>query len=116
MNILPNADTAIIPIGKFTEYCLHPIRGKGKAYAFEHALGYALTNPERLIENIRNSLPCFDATCKGKTAFGIIYEVAMQLVGENGKTATVLTSWIIENDTESARLTSAYVKKRRTNK
>ncbi|MCL2633328.1 MAG: hypothetical protein FWD34_02315 [Oscillospiraceae bacterium] len=115
MNILPNADKAVIPVRKFTEYALHPVKGKGKAYAFEQALGYDLTNYNILIKNIKDSLIKFKATSKGDNGFGIKYEVLMILRGENGKSANVLTSWIVEHNGET-RLTSAYITNREVEK
>jgi len=51
LNILPEAEDAVIPVEKLTDYALHPIKGKGKAIAFDRALGYNLTNADKLIEN-----------------------------------------------------------------
>ena len=113
MEVLLNADQAIISIEKFTEYALHPIKGKGKALAFEQALGYNLSNAEKLMDNIRTNLNNFEAKLKGDNAFGLKYEVLMNLTGENGKTASVMTSWILEYEVDYPRLTSAYVKNRR---
>jgi hypothetical protein len=76
-------------------------------------LGYDLKNIEKLIENIRQNINCFEAKCKGDNGFGIKYEVLMELTGENGKSAHVLTGWIIEYGSEYPRLTSAYVTNRR---
>jgi hypothetical protein len=39
-----------------------------------------------------------------------------RLVGENGKTADVMTAWIDDIQTGEMRLTSAYVKKRKDGK
>jgi hypothetical protein len=113
MKILPNADSAVIPLAKFTDYALSPIKGKGQARAFERALGYNLSNVEKLIDNIRRNLKNFEATPKGDNGYGQKYEVIMNLVGENGETATVLTAWIVEHKSGETRLTSAYVKSRR---
>jgi len=113
MNILPNADKALIPIRKFTEYALHPIKSKGKAYAFEHSLGYSLSNVDKLVANIRQNLKKFEAKPKGDNGYGMKYEVLMELFGENGRSANVLTSWIVEHKSGDTVLTSAYIKNRR---
>ncbi|MDR0461652.1 MAG: hypothetical protein LBH62_09600 [Nitrososphaerota archaeon] len=112
MNILPNAGKAVIPIEKFTKYVLHPVKSKGKSYAFERVLGYNSSNANKLIDNIRNNIKNFEAIKKGDNGFGIKYEVTMTLLGENGRYAKVLTSWIVEHDSEETRLTSAYIKDR----
>jgi len=113
MDILPNVENVIIPVEKFTEYALHPLKGKGKAYAFEKALGYNLYNACSLINNIRKNIMYFEPTIKGDNGFGIKYEVIMELTGANGKLANVLTSWIVEHGSNETRLTSAYVTNRR---
>lgn len=110
VNILPNAATAVISIRKFTEYALHPVKSKGKAYAFEKVLGNNLSNSDKLIENIRMNLANFEAKLKGDNGFGFKYEVMMDLLGENGNRANVLTSWIVEHKTGDTRLKSAYIK------
>ena len=112
MNILPNAENVVIPVEKFTEYALHPVKGKGKAYAFEQVLGYDLSNVDKLIENIRNNITNFESKLKGDNGFGLKYEVLMKLTGSNGRTANVLTGWIVEHGKKETRLTSVYVTNR----
>ena len=110
MKPLPKYRHAVIPIEKFLQYALDPIRGKGKAVAFEKALGYNTKNAEKLIENIRAHLGDYDAREKGDKGYGMTYEVLMELTGENGKKAYVLTAWIYDARTDGPRLTSAYIK------
>ena len=64
MNILPNAGKAVIPIEKFTKYVLHPVKSKGKSYAFERVLGYNLSNAEKLMDNIRSNIKNFRSNPK----------------------------------------------------
>ena len=109
MNILPNADKAVIPLEKFTRYILHPVKSNGKAYVFKRALGYDLSNADRLIENIKRNLKRFEAIPKGDNGYGLKYEIVMKLLGEKGRTAYVLTSWIVEHSNGETRLTSAYI-------
>jgi hypothetical protein len=113
--ILPKANEAVIPVEKFTKYALDPLNSKGKSVAFEKALGYSLDNVDLLIDNILRNLANYPATYKGNNKFGETYTVLMTLTGANGKTANVLTSWIDDKQTGKMRLTSAYVKKRRSN-
>jgi len=112
VKVLPKAEEAVIPIEKFTKYALNPRAQEDKAVAFELALGYNLTNARLLIDNIRRNLTKFPAVQKGNLkGYGIVYEVEMLLVGENGKTAKVLTGWIDDAETGQMRLTSVYVNK-----
>ncbi len=107
--LLPNYQEAIIPKEKFTEYALNSLKDKNKAEAFEKALGYNLSNSDKLIENIRNNIDKFSAKEKEDLGHGQRYEIIMRLLGENNKYANVKTAWIIDKDTKQTRLTSAYV-------
>ena len=109
--VLPNYKNAIVPIEKFTKYALdlNNPKGKNKAIAFEEALGYNLTNVDKLIKNIQNNINNFNAIEKEDKGFGKRYEVLMTLIGENKKIANVKTGWIVDNETGETRLTSAYV-------
>jgi hypothetical protein len=113
MNILPRADKAVIPIEKLTEYSLNPIKNKDKAIAFKEALGYDLRNLNALIDNLRQGLYRFPVEYKGNNGYGEVYSVLMELIGPNGKTANVMTSWLDDKGTGEIRLTSIYVKKRK---
>jgi len=110
MRPLPDYERAIIPIEKFTQYILDPIRSKGKAVAFERVLGYNIRNVDRLIENIRANLGNYGATEKEDKGYGPTYEVIMELTGETGRQANVLTAWITDNTSGEIRLVSAYIK------
>jgi len=109
MDILPKYEDAVIPQEKFTKYALDSDKDPDKATAFRMALGYTQENSDLLIENIRHNIPNFESVFKGNNGFGDTYECVMNLKGENGKTANVVTSWIIENGDNFPRLTSAYV-------
>ena len=54
MNLLPRHEEAVIPLRKFTHYCLDPNRDPNKADAFDLALGYTKDTAAYLIENIRH--------------------------------------------------------------
>lgn len=94
--LLPNYKEAIIPIEKFTEYALNPLKDKNKADAFEKALGYNLTNADKLLDNIKNNIDKFNAKEKEDLGYGQRYEIIMRLLGENNKYANVKTAWIID--------------------
>jgi len=84
-----------------------------KAIAFELALGYNLNNYQLLIDNIVRNISHYNAIPKGDVGFGMKYEVAMQLTGANGKTASVITAWIDDATNNEMRLTNAYIDKRK---
>jgi len=115
MNILPNADRAVIPIEKLLNYSLEFDREPNKSTAFRLALGYTKANADKLLNNIFQNIIKYGAVYKGNNGYGEIYEVVIVLLGENKKTANVLTSWIIENGLDFPRLTNVYVTKKAAN-
>ncbi|MCL2633876.1 MAG: hypothetical protein FWD34_05105 [Oscillospiraceae bacterium] len=111
-DILPNAEKAVIPIEKLVNYSLNFERSPDKAIAFATALGYTIDNADKLIKNINENIWNHKAVFKGNNGFGDIYEIIMRLIGENGKSANVLTGWIVENGLDYPRLTNVYVTKK----
>ena len=111
MNILPNADKAVIPIEKFRDYALNLTHESGvhKAIVFDKVLGYNTKNVQTLISKIREGIANFPATYKGFTIYGDKYEVTMPIEGVNGRVAPVVTGWLIGGDSGIPRLTSAYI-------
>ena len=113
MNILPNADNAVIPFEKLTKYSLDFDKNPDKAEAFRLAMGYNKKNSDKLIENIYQNIQRFEAVSKGNNGYGDVYEIVMNMTGENRRSANVLTTWIIENGTDFPRLTNVYVTKKK---
>ena len=113
---LPRLDEAVIPLPKFTRYALDAKKAPDKAKAFELALGYTAENAQALIDNIREHLPEFDAVESGENAFGLLYEVTLELTGPNGKTANVKTGWILDREKDEMRLTTVFVDRRKGGK
>jgi hypothetical protein len=109
--LLLKRKSSIIPMEKFTEYALNPLKAPDKAIAFSSALGYNIHNANDLVVNIRQNLNAFPAISKGDKGYGQLYEVRMKLTGPNGKRATVITAWIDDANTKEMRLVSAYVDK-----
>jgi len=72
-----------------------------------------LSNCARLIANIRQNISNFPATMKTDKGHGVRFSVDMELTGDNGRKARVITAWIDDNKTGEMRLTSAYVKARK---
>ena len=113
MKLLPRYEEAVIPIEKLVDYALNPKNSNGKHLAFEMALGYNLSNYQKLIDNIKSNIRNFPAVEHSDKGHGIRYSVVMELTGVNGRTARVVTAWIDDNKTGVMRLTSVYVKKRK---
>ena len=104
---------ATIPIAKLTEYALNPEKDANKAAAFEQALGYTLNNINDLIDNIKTNINKFDIIKKPDNGYGERFQILMNLIGKNGKSAAVLSAWIKDARNDEVRLTSLYVKKRK---
>jgi len=113
MNLLPNAESAVIPDEKLNGYALNPEREPNKAKAFQEALGYNLSNSDSLKDNIRSHLLNFEAIEKPDNGYGKRYDILMTLTGANGRTANVKTAWIVDKKTGETRLISTYVTKKR---
>lgn len=109
MNILPNADKAVIPEEKLINYALSEEKNFDKATAFKQALGYDKTNFKELMNVVMSNLKNFNAKEMPDLGYGQRYQVIMKIKGPNGKTANVLTAWIEDNQTKQMRLTSIYV-------
>lgn len=96
---------------KFTKYSLNPEKAPDKSMAFKEALGYDLSNFTHLIKNIEDHLDESKFVKKGDNGHGMRYEYIMEITGENGKKANVLTAWIDEDGEK--RLVSVYVTKKK---
>jgi hypothetical protein len=113
---LPDADNVVIPVEKFTKYALSVEGDIDKTIAFGLALGYNKENASKLIDNIRRNLNNFEALPKGDKGYGMLYEVSMELVGENGKSAKVTTGWIDDKARGEVRLVTAYIDEKKEKK
>ncbi len=108
---LPNAGRATVEIGKLLDYSLNPAHdvGKHKARVFQAALGITRADAEWLRQRILDAVRNGEARPGRLSPFGQTYTV--EVVMTRGKmSATILTSWIVENGTDFPRLTSCYVK------
>jgi hypothetical protein len=105
---LPNAEQAVIPREKLRDYLLspaHPI-GRYKA-AFFRALGYEQERWEMLENDIR-SLLNGDAEKIEFTEYGTKYVVRGRIVGPSGRSADIVTAWIILTGEDVPRFVTAH--------
>lgn len=106
---IPNADQAVVPIEKITEYLLnplHPVGGPKARWLF--ALGYRLESPEELADGLLGIVQKSDDFTVQSDVFGVKYGVRGSLIAPSARTARVLTVWMIENGTLFPRLVSAF--------
>ena len=93
---LPAAERAVIEPAKIRDYLLsssHPV-GRFKAPFFA-SLGYTSANWRRLDEDLRDLAISGDAELGKDSPYGQKYEIRATLRGPSGKSAEVLTVWIV---------------------
>lgn len=105
---LPNAKAAVVAESKLTQYLLsstHPV-GRAKA-AYFFSLGFESNR----IEELRSaflSLATTNAESMESTEFGDKYLVKGSITGPNGRTAAILTIWIVLHGSDTPILVTAY--------
>jgi len=107
---LPHCKEVDIPREKLEGYSLnseHPV-GKHHAIVFKAALGFDQSNWDVLARIILEQLPYYEAVLDRKDEYGQRYNVTMPITGPGGKTADVLTAWIIETGQDYPRFVTAY--------
>lgn len=105
----------VIPEDKLKKYALNKDYdgdGAGKARVFEAALGFTASHSDELAQQIRDGLPKAEFHKIRVAEHGMKWEAYVPVKGRNGAVRDVVTAWITKTG-QPARLTSAYVKKRR---
>lgn len=106
---LPNADQAVIDRRKLTDYALSPEHPVGRfKSAFFASLGFTARNWEKLDLELRKLVLWSTAELGELTRFGQKYVVRGRITGPQGRTAEVLTVWIILKGEQVPRLVTAY--------
>jgi hypothetical protein len=107
---LPNADRAVVDIGKLRDYSLNPTHEEGmhKARVFHSALGFKQDDAERLRRMILSEILTADATPRPDTAYGHRYVVEFDTAGLKGP-VRIRTTWLVRFDEDIPRLTSCYI-------
>ena len=106
---IPNADRAVIEPMKLHAYLLahgHPI-GRFKSVFF-NALGYSADRWRRLEADLRSQHLPHDATLAEQTQYGQKYSIRAALVGPSGRSAGVMSVWIVRTGEELPRFVTAY--------
>ena len=105
---LPNPNEAIIPREKVEAYLLSPVHSVGRHKAvFFNALGYRAAEWEVLAEDLR-AFASGEAHEVGETEYGTKYQVRGRITGPGGRSAAIVTAWIVLRGEEFARFVSAY--------
>ena len=111
LNLLPNAENAVIDIRKLRDYSLNRDHstGKDKARLFSSILGMTAENAEELRQIILEQVKIQEACLNKSDQHGQRYYVDFTLIREN-KSANIRSCWIIKPGSDSPRLTSCYIK------
>jgi hypothetical protein len=106
---LQRAREATIPTAKLVSYALDRSheRGTHKARVFASALGIT-ADWRYLHDQILAKLPNAVVRSTRITPFGVAYEVIVMIDGLNGRTAPIVTTWMLAADAPP-RLTSTWV-------
>lgn len=106
---LPAADRAVIDPAKVRDYLLsseHPV-GRSKA-PFFRALGFTHAQWPLLEQALLTLAQTNDATPSQANAFGQKYIVRGSLMGLNGRSAEIVTVWIVRLQEPGPRFVTAY--------
>jgi hypothetical protein len=106
---IPNADQAIVEPAKLRDYLLsrsHPV-GRFKA-AFFLRLGYSAEGGDQLEADLRSQHLSCDATLDPPTPYGQKYVIRATLVGPGGRSAEVVSVWVVRRGEDTPRFVTAY--------
>lgn len=107
---LPNGDRAIIPLKKLTGYCLNPDhpKGKHKARLFKAVLGITIDHVDYLYALVQRAAVEGDIVQQSTTNFGEEYKLDWLIPDTGG--VELRTLWIVESESDTPRLVSAFIK------
>jgi hypothetical protein len=106
---LPEAQRALIAPAKIRDYLLsksHPV-GRFKEPFFA-SLGYSVAEWSRLEQDLLTLAASGDAEPGRESPYGQKYEIRGTLNGPNGKSAPVMTVWIVRSGNEVPQFVTAF--------
>ena len=106
------AGNTLISHEKLIQYLLVPRKRNDKSQWLAEA-GYILENWKVLERDLREQVLSIDAAPTEKTEYGQMYEIRGKLTGPNGKSLTVCTIWMTENETGNTKFITMYPDKGR---
>ena len=103
----------VIDPRKLTEYALNPDNpvGADKAVMFQRHLGLTRDNYQPLLEQISSQTLEAEAILGLTDEHGQRYRVDLEIIGTQGQREIVRTAWIVEPDSDAARLVTLYVRR-----
>ena len=106
---LPAAQRAVIAAAKIRDYLLstsHPV-GRFKAPFFA-SLGYTVADWQRLEQDLLRFANSDEAVPGKESPYGQRYEIRGTLNGPSGKSARVLTVWIVRFESDVPEFVTAF--------
>jgi hypothetical protein len=106
---LPEAQRAVIAPAKIQDYLLstsHPV-GRFKEPFFA-SLGYSVANWQKLAQDLLALAASGEAEAGRESPYGQKYEIHGILNGPSGKSARVLTVWIVRFGSDVPQFVTAY--------
>lgn len=79
---------------------------------FQRHLGFTKDNYDSLLEQISTQTLDSEAILQRTDRYGQHYRVDLEIIGTEGQQEVVRTGWVVEPDSDEARLTTLYVRKR----
>jgi hypothetical protein len=113
--LLPNGKRAIVDIRKLRDYCLNPDnpRGSAKARVFARALGMTAKDAIVLRAKLLEIVDSEEAVVGELDVYGQRYTIDFEMETEVGR-AILRSGWIVLRAESAPRLTTCYVKKRKS--
>lgn len=106
---VPNARLAVIEPVKLHGYLVSGSHAVGRFKAtFFLALGYSAEDWPRLEADLRSQHLSQDATLGEQTPYGQKYSIRATLVGPSGRSAEVVSAWIVRPGEDFPRFVTAY--------
>jgi hypothetical protein len=115
MKLRDSVSRIVIDPRKLSEYALNPDNpvGADKAVMFQRHLGFTRDNYQLLLEQISAQALEAEAILQRTDKHGQRYQVDLEIIGvEEGQREIVRTGWIVEPDSDVARLVTLYVRRR----
>lgn len=105
----------VIDSRKLTNYALNPDNpvGADKAIIFQRLLGFTINNHQFLLEQISTQALDAEAILGRADQHGQRYTVDLEITGTEEQQEIVRTGWIVEPDSDTARLVTLYVWRRK---
>lgn len=106
---LPNCDHAIVDEAKVRDYLLSPSHPVGRFKSvFFHALGFSTNNWETLRSALLDLALSADTVPGQQSPFGQKFEIHATLQGPSGRSASVVTVWMVSKGQDFAHFVTAY--------